>query len=122
MSKRHIIKAFIVFMFFIAYTNTANAVFIERTCHGNLETFDKKIIKAGVIYKMSYEVSGREVKIRFAGREFDAQASENPSSYKGLWIRKMIYEPDLFYFSYLPDDGGTIKFQFAPDRWYSGNC
>ena len=90
MSKRHIIKAFIVFMFFIAYTNTANAVFIERTCHGNLETFDKKIIKAGVIYKMSYEVSGREVKIRFAGREFDAQASENPSSYKGLWIRKMI--------------------------------
>lgn len=124
MSIRRVFKTFAVFVFSVTFANTAAAAFIERTCHGNLETYDKKIIQAGVIYKISYEVSGEKVKVRFAGREFDAKVSVDPGGqvYKGLWITKIVAGPDRFYFSFLPEDGGTIKFEFAPDRWYSGNC
>jgi len=118
------IMAFTVSLLFIALPSAVDAAFVERTCHGNIETYDRKIIQAGVIYDLSYEVSDKKVKVRFAGREFDAEASVDPSEkvYKGLWITKIVGGPDSFYFSFLPKDGGTIKFEFAPDRWYSGNC
>ena len=91
---------------------------ITRTCQGNIETYSRQIIQAGVSYKMSFEIFGSTAKIRFAGREFDAQV-EMGKSWLGPWIKRMDNE---IYFSYLPEDGGTIKFEFAPDRWYSGNC
>ena len=78
----------------------------------------RRVIRAGVLYKLFYEVSGPEAKVRFAGREFDALA-ERGKSWKGLWIKRI---DSAVYFSFLPDDGGTIKFQFEQDRWYSGNC
>lgn len=90
----------------------------ERTCHGNLETFSKQIIKAGITYKLSYEVSGSRARVRFVGREFDANA-ERGKSWRGYWIKRV--DNDV-YFSFLPDEGGTIKFEFGPDQWYSGNC
>lgn len=97
---------------------TAHAQFVERTCLGNLETFDRQIIKAGVSYKLSYSVSGASAKVRFAGREFEARA-ERGSSWQGVWVKRM---DDDIYFSFLPAEGGTIKFQFKPNEWYSGNC
>ena len=82
-----------------------------RTCHGNLETFTRQIIQAGVSYNMSYEIAGSTAKIRFAGREFDAQVRMG-KSWTGPWIMRIDNE---IYFSYLPQDGGTIKFQFSAD-------
>jgi hypothetical protein len=90
----------------------------ELTCHGNIETFDKKLIQAGVIYKVVYETSGDVAKVWFAGREFEARA-EKGKSWKGVWMKQM---DDKVYFSLLPDEGGTIKFQFEENRWFSGNC
>lgn len=101
-----------------ALTGIALASEFDVTCRGNIETFDKKLIQAGVTYLLWYEVSGAKAKIRFAGREFDA-AVERGSSWKGRWIKKI---EDKEYFSFLPDDGGTIKFEFEPNRWFSGNC
>jgi hypothetical protein len=105
-------------MFFNAAISTAFASYNERTCQGNIETFNKQVIKAGVTYKLSYSISGTKVKVQFAGREFDALAEEG-KSWKGPWIKKI--DEDV-YFSFLPDEGGTIKFEFEPNIWYSGNC
>lgn len=90
----------------------------ELTCHGNIETFDKKLIQAGVIYMVVYDTSGDVSKVRFAGREFDARA-ETGKSWKGLWLKRM---DSMVYFSLLPEDGGAIKFQFEENRWFSGIC
>lgn len=91
---------------------------VKSTCRGNIETFDKKIIQTDVIYLLWYEISGPRAKIRFAGREFDALV-EKMSSAKGHWIKRI---DDSIYFSFVPEEGGTIKFQFEPNRWFSGNC
>ncbi|MFO0701892.1 MAG: hypothetical protein U0236_21970 [Nitrospira sp.] len=98
--------------------SVVNAGEVTRSCRGNIETGDRKIVKAGVEYKISYEVNGTAARVRFAGREFDARA-EKGTSWKGLWLRAM--DNDI-YFSYLPDEGGTIKLEFEPNRWFSGNC
>lgn len=97
---------------------TAHAQFVDRICLGNLETFDRQIIKAGVSYKLSYSVSGSTATVRFAGREFAASAKRG-SSWQGIWVKRI---DDDIYFSFLPAEGGTIKFQFKTDEWYSGNC
>jgi hypothetical protein len=112
------IKTFVAIMLFSAAITIAFASENERTCQGNLETYQKQIIKAGVTYKLSYSISGEKAKVQFAGREFDALA-EKGNSWKGVWIKRM---DETIYFSFLPDEGGTIKFQFEPNRWYSGNC
>ncbi len=118
MNIRQAIRAVTVLTLFSIFICAANAAENSRTCHGNIETFNKQLIQAGVTYKLSYEVLGANAKVQFAGREFDALA-ESGKSWKGLWIKKM--DEDV-YFSFLPEDGGTIKFQFEPDRWFSGNC
>lgn len=102
----------------VFWGGTAHAEFVGRTCLGNLETFDRQIIKAGISYKLAYSVSGNLAKVRFAGREFDAKA-EQGSSWVGLWLKHI---DDDIYFSFLPSDGGTIKFLFKPNQWFSGNC
>ncbi len=112
------IQAVTVLALFSIFMCAASASENNRTCHGNIETFNKQVIQAGITYKLSYEILGTNAKVRFAGREFDALA-ESGKSWKGLWIKKM--DEDI-YFSFLPEDGGTIKFQFEPDRWFSGNC
>lgn len=99
-----------------ALTNVASAS--DSTCHGNIETFDKKLIQPGVTYFLRYDVSGTKAKIKFAGREFDAVV-EKGSSWKGLWMKNLEAKE---YFSFLPDEGGTLKFAFEPNRWFSGNC
>lgn len=118
MNNRRATQAFSVLVLFSIFIHAAGASENDRTCYGNLETFNKQIIQAGITYKLSYEISGAKAKVRFAGREFDALA-ESGKSWKGLWIKKM---DEGIYFSFLPEDGGTIKFQFEPDRWFSGNC
>lgn len=99
-------------------SGNACAAFVERNCLGNLETLDQQIIKAGIRYKLSYSVFGDSAKVRFAGREFDVKA-EHGKSWEGIWLKRM---DDDIYFSFLPNEGGTIKFRFKPDQWYSGNC
>jgi hypothetical protein len=111
----HVSTALALFGTFICAATASES---GLTCHGNLETGNRQIIQAGVTYKLSYEISGVKAKVRFAGREFDALA-ETGKSWKGIWIKRM---GESIYFSFLPSDGGTIKFQFEPDRWYSGNC
>lgn len=99
----------------------ASASEIAVTCRGNIENFQKEMVQAGVTYFLWHEVSGAKAKIRFAGREFEADVarSTDGKAWKGRWLRKI--EGDT-YFSYLPDEGGTLKFEFDTDRWFSGNC
>jgi hypothetical protein len=96
----------------------AQSSFINQTCNGNIETYNRKVLQAGVTYKLSYSVSGKDAEIRFAGREFKVSI-ERGSSWLGLWLKRIDSE---VYFSFLPDEGGTLKFEFEPNRWYSGNC
>lgn len=118
MSNRRAFQVITALALFSAFICAAGALENDRTCYGNLENFNRQIIQPGVTYKLSYEVSGAKAKVRFAGREFDALA-ESGKSWKGLWIKRM---DEGIYFSFLPEDGGTTKFQFETDRWYSGNC
>lgn len=90
----------------------------KTSCRGNIETGNREIIQAGVSYFLWYTISGTTSKIRFAGREIDAVV-ETGNSWKGRWIKR--FDDDV-YFSFLPDEGGTIKYRFEPNRWYSGNC
>jgi hypothetical protein len=95
----------------------ARAEFVDRTCFGNLETFDRQIIKAGISYKLSYLMSGESAKVRFAGRELNVKA-ERGKAWIGVWLKRM--DEDI-HFSFLPSEGGTTnKFRFKPDQWYSG--
>lgn len=87
-------------------------------CYGNIETSANKIIKAGVVYKLRYSITDANAQINFAGREFTARA-EKGNTHKGYWI-KLINNDN--YFSFLPEEGGTIKFQFEPNVWFSGSC
>ena len=118
MSIQKIIKTLIAIMLFNTAISFAIASDNEKICQGNLEKGNKQIIKAGVIYKLSYIISGSTAKIQFAGREFDAIA-ESGKSWKGLWVKRI---DESIYFSFLPDEGGTIKFEFEPNLWFSGNC
>ena len=104
----------VLFLFFCAFAPRSvladeSKPFITSDCLGNIETFDKNILTSGVSYKISYVVSGNSAQVRFAGREFDASV-ETGESWNGVWIKKM---DDEAYFSFLPDDGGTIKFEFS---------
>ncbi len=60
----------------------------------------------------------RKPKITFAGHDLVALV-DTGTSWKGRWIKQIEGNE---YFSFLPDDGGTIKFQLEPNRWFSGNC
>ena len=111
-------NSLLVFIFSTMLCNNLYANEFSKECLGNLETFDKKILQAGISYKIYYEINDKVAKVRFAGREFDAKV-EQGKSWKGLWLTN--YEDD-FYFSYLPDEGGSIKFKFENQKWFSGNC
>lgn len=94
----------------------ANNVALE--CLGNIETFDRQVLTAGVRYHLSYEIAGTSGAVRVAGREFTVTV-ERGSSWKGPWL-KLMAEKD--YLSFLPEDGGTLKLQFETNAWFSGNC
>lgn len=93
---------------------------LARECRGNIETFHKDVIQYGVEYKLHIIVRNTTATVQFAGREFTARIDVSKSgTWKGRWIKRV---DDEIYFSYLPEDGGTVKFKFSPDRWFSGNC
>ncbi len=115
--QKKIIFLISIFLFTAAPVYAA-ATYEIRTCQGNLETYDKRIIKAAVQYKIGFKILDSTAKIRFAGREFDAIA-ETGRSWDGVWMQKQ--DKDI-YFSFLPTEGGTIKFRFEDDLWFSGNC
>jgi hypothetical protein len=115
-----IVHAFVLVIVFALHLGCASTSYVNKLCRGNLESFDKKILQSSVTYWLSYSIDGPTAKIRFAGREFDAKIeASNSKSWEGHWIKRM---DDGVYFSYLPDEGGTIKFMFEGDRWFSGNC
>jgi hypothetical protein len=121
MRERTLLSLASAAVFFSAIFSYAHASEVRGTCIGNIETFRRELIQAGVSYYIWYEFSGSTAKIRFAGREFQAEAatSTGGKAWKGRWLRRM---DNGIYFSYLPDEGGTVKFELAPDRWFSGNC
>lgn len=81
MSNRRAIQTVTALALFSVFVCTAGASENNRTCHGNIETFNRQIIQAGVSYKLSYEISGTKAKVRFASREFDALAGEGVNSF-----------------------------------------
>ncbi|WP_422551904.1 hypothetical protein [Methylovulum miyakonense] len=56
MSNRRAIQAFTAQTLFSVFICAAGASENDRTCYGNLETFNKQIIQAKVTYKLSYEI------------------------------------------------------------------
>lgn len=113
-----IFKPIVAFALGIILANTATAAVIETTCLGNIESFDRKIVQAGVTYLLRYEIFDTKAKITFAGHDLVALV-DTGTSWKGRWIKRLEGNK---YFPFLPDDGGTIKFQLEPNRWFSGNC
>jgi hypothetical protein len=102
------------------WINPANANADKIMCYGNIEDGFKRIITPGISYKLSYIISGSNVRVQFAGHEFDANIdSAGGKAWKGIWIRS---SNEDIYFSYLPDEGGIIKFKYKDNNWYSGNC
>jgi hypothetical protein len=57
----------------------ARAEFVDRTCFGNLETFDRQIIKAGISYKLSYLMSGESAKVRFCRSRIEREGRARES-------------------------------------------
>lgn len=96
----------------------AGAESVNLFCQGDIETRDKNVLEACVFYPLRYEITGSKANIRFAGKDFVASV-EKGTSRKNKSIKKIDKETS---FSFLPDDGGKIQFQFDQDRWYSGNC
>ena len=87
-------------------------------CLGNHETGLEKILETNVNYFLWYKFVGEKAKIRFSGREFDAKVSYG-QFYEGPWLQN---HGNKETFSFLPGDGGTVKFQFYDDLWFKGNC
>ncbi len=112
---------FVLLLFMPVAFGAAHASALNVKCLGNIETFKREIINPSVSYNLWYDISGSTAKIRFAGREFESEVARSIDgrAWKGRWLRIINNE---IYFSYLPDEGGTIKFEFSPDRWFSGNC
>ena len=112
---------FLGVILFATSTTSVFASAVTSTCRGNIETFDQKILTAGVTYLLWHQVTGNKAEIRFAGKEFvaDVALATGGKAWKGRWLRNTDKPP---YFSYLPDEGGTLKFEFENDRWFSGNC
>jgi len=96
----------------------AGAEAFNLFCQGDIETRDKNILAASVFYPLRYEITGSRANIHFAGKTFVATV-EKVKSRKGKSIKKIDEEMN---FSFLPDEGGKIRFQFDQDRWYSGIC
>ncbi|HBR69398.1 MAG TPA: hypothetical protein DEA55_08500 [Rhodospirillaceae bacterium] len=117
--KYKILFFLLLFSFFPNLVLASERSFVISVCVGNIETFESQIIEAGVSYKIAYSILSDVAHIRFVGRDFDA-AVDTGGAWKGPWLKKMNEEKE--YFSFLPEDGGTIKFMFSPDRWFSGNC
>jgi hypothetical protein len=109
---------FFLFLIGISPFLHANEKNTSVVCRGNIEAFDKSIIQAGVSYDLSYSLAKDSARVWFAGYEFDAFIEEG-KSWKGLWTKKT---DNKFYFSFLPNEGGSIKFMLEPDKWFSGNC
>lgn len=98
--------------------SNAGAEAINLFCQGDIETKDKNVLEACVFYPLRYETTGSKANIRFAGKTFVASIEQGKSR-KSKAIKKIDNET---YFSFLPDDGGKIRFQFDQDRWYTGSC
>lgn len=114
-------RQFICITFSAILSSSVFASEVSLTCHGNIETFDKKVVTPGVTYFLWHKISGEKAEIRFAGKEFEAEVATaiDGKAWKGRWLRKIAGST---YFSYLPDEGGALKFEFESDRWFSGNC
>lgn len=111
-------RRFVYFIFCLFLLACSNSKYNYAECIGNIETFEKKIIKSSIAYNVSYLIDGGKSKIRIAGREIDASASKG-KTYNGYWLMN---NSSHSYLSYLPDDGGTIKFKFENDEWFVGVC
>jgi len=108
-----------IFCFLVLiYPGVLKAQVNEVECVGNTETFDKNVVSPGTRYLLSYTLDGKRGSVKVAGREFSV-AVDRGTSWKGPWLKSIT---EKSYFSYLPEDGGTIKIQLDPKLWFSGNC
>lgn len=57
-----IFKPIVAFSLCIILANTATAAVIKTTCLGNIESFDRKIVQAGVTYLLRYEIFDTKAK------------------------------------------------------------
>ena len=106
---------------FVALAGTAPAVQaapVQTLCRGNIETFDRKILHAGVDYWLWYDITGSNAVVNFAGREYKATA-DTGKTWSGPWLQHIKAGP---YLSYLPSAGGTIRAELETGVWFSGNC
>jgi hypothetical protein len=96
----------------------AHAQAKDVKCFGNTETGDKKVLQAGIQYLLWYRIEENTAKVRVAGRELSTKVDRG-SSWKGPWLK---LNTEQEYFSFLPEEGGTLKFQLDKQTWYIGNC
>jgi hypothetical protein len=116
--RRLCVRALFAWLISLTASLAAATTEVQTSCKGNIETANRKIVHPGVSYFLWYSISGTAAKVRFVGRELDASV-ETGSSWQGRWLKRV---DDAVYFSFFPDEGGTIKFQFELDRWFIGNC
>lgn len=113
-------KTLILAIALLAVAPQAQAEWTQRTCLGNIETEDRLITTPGVQYKVFYDIKGETGLVSFAGRTFPAKVEYSESTWKGPWIKE--FDRKSPYFSYLPDNGGEVRFEFSKDQWFAGNC
>lgn len=117
---KYIIPVLFLLVLKIGASDTWARDFVIKECLGNIETYDMKVIKPGVIYNVAYAQHGAIAQIRFAGREFEAENKKSiGNSWRGFWV---FARKEGLYFSFLPDEGGTLKFEFEWNVWFSGSC
>lgn len=107
-----------VIMFACCFASSSPAAEVSRPCTGNIETESARVLTPGVSYQLVYDINGSRARISFAGKTLEVDV-EYGMDWKGPWLMKM---DDSGYFSFRPEEGGDIKFQIEPDRWFSGSC
>lgn len=110
-------------IFLVAGCNNPRFAHIQKAqCHGNIETFDRRLIQADANYWISYKIYQNKATVWFAGREFEADIEQNTANaWRGYWLFVNDIDENL-YFSYLPQQGGEMRFMFEPTVWFSGSC
>ncbi len=112
------LRALSLWPFSLAACN-ANQGTEHYVCSGNIETSRLELLKPAVQYPLVVDWDKRIPKVYFAGREIEVEVSTG-RTWHGPWLTNIT--ADGTYLSFLPNEGGTLKFSFEPDKWYSGNC
>ena len=103
------------------WNRTLGETELELVCRGNLETFQRRVLRVGVVRNLKIVAAGNSARVMFDGQTFETTVERG--KYRGVWLKE---KAGPVYFSYLPDDpAAVLKYARNDDPeepWFSGRC